>query len=253
MFWAASDVGWVVGHSYIVYGPLLHGATTILLRGQAGRHARRRRLLARHRRAQGRRRCSPRRPPSAPSRRRIPTASCIKQYDLSRFRTLFLAGERADPETIKWAERSSRCRSSITGGRPKPAGPICGNPLGLGRAAGQVRLADRCRCRAATCRCSTTTASRCKRGELGALAVKLPLPPGCLPTLWNADERFRASYLADIPGYYKTADAGFIDDDGYVYVMARTDDVINVAGHRLSTGADGGSASPATTTSPNAP
>ena len=163
-------------------------------------------------------------------------ASSCRSYDLSQFRTLFLAGERADPETIKWAEQHAR----RAGDRPLVADrDRLADRRQPGRArpaAGQVRLADACRCRATTCRCSTRPASRCGAARRARCAIKLPLPPGCLPTLWNADERFRETYLDDFPGYYTTADAGYIDEDGYVFVMARTDDIINVAGHRLSTG-----------------
>ncbi len=236
VYWCASDVGWVVGHSYIVYAPLLHGCTSDPLRGQAGRHAGCRRLLARHRRARRRRAVHradrlPRHQEGGPGRQ----AAC-GNYDLSRFRTLFLAGERADPDTVQWAEAKLGVPVIDHWWQTETGWAIAGNPVGLGHAAGEARLADGADARLRRCRCSTRAASRCRPNTMGTIAIKLPLPPGCLPTLWNADERFRDSYLTDFPGYYKTSDAGFIDEDGYVYVMGRTDDIINVAGHRLSTG-----------------
>jgi propionyl-CoA synthetase len=154
---------------------------------------------------------------------------------LSAFRTLFLAGERADPETIKWAEAKLGVPVIDHWWQTETAWSICANPVGLGQLPVKygsptvpmpgydLRVLD-------------TNAREVERGQTGTLAIKLPLPPACLPTLWNNDERFRKSYLSEFPGHYTTSDAGFMDADGYVYVMARTDDVINVAGHRLSTG-----------------
>jgi propionyl-CoA synthetase len=233
-FFCASDIGWVVGHSYIVYAPLLMGCTTILYEGKpvgtpdAGALWR---VVAEHK---------------AVALFTAPTAiraikkedsrgEKLAQYDLSRFRALFLAGERADPPTIEWAEKLlgvpviDNCWQTETGWA------IVGNPLGLGALPVKhgsptvpmpgydVKVLD-------------DEGAEVAPGVLGNIVVKLPLPPGCLPTLWNDEERFRAAYLERFPGYYNTSDAGFIDEDGYVFFMARTDDIINVAGHRLSTG-----------------
>jgi propionyl-CoA synthetase len=165
-----------------------------------------------------------------------PNGLLIKKYDLTRFEALFLAGERADPDTVKWAEAKLGVPVIDHWWQTETGWAIAANCLGLGRLpvkhgsptkavpGWDLRVLDENR-------------REVPHGKIGALVVKLPLPPGTLPTLWNADERYRQAYLDEFPGYYKTADAGYIDDDGYVYVMARTDDIINVAGHRLSTGA----------------
>lgn len=234
VFWAASDIGWVVGHSYIVYGPLLHGNTTILFEGKpvgtpdAGTFWR---VIDEHDVAVLF---------TAPTafraiRKEDPQGSLISNYDLSRFQALFLAGERADPDTIQWAERLLKVPVIDHWWQTETGWTIAGNPMGLGllpikhgspavpMPGYDVQVID-------------DSGHPVAAGTLGNIVVKLPLPPGCLPTLWNADNRFRESYLAEFPGYYKTADAGFIDDDGYLFIMARTDDIINVAGHRLSTG-----------------
>jgi propionyl-CoA synthetase len=233
-FWAASDVGWVVGHSYICYAPLLHGCTTVLFEGKpvgtpdAGTFWR---VIAEHGVAAMF---------TAPTafraiKKEDPKGEQIGRYDLRAFRTLFLAGERADPETIKWAENHLKVPVYDHWWQTETGWPICGNPAGLGplpvkygsptvpMPGYDLQVLD-------------ASAKPLPPGETGTLAVKLPLPPSCLPTLWGNDERFRSSYLSDFPGYYTTSDAGYVDADGYVYVMARTDDVINVAGHRLSTG-----------------
>ncbi|MGB3720092.1 MAG: propionyl-CoA synthetase [Hyphomicrobiaceae bacterium] len=234
VYWAASDVGWVVGHSYIVYAPLLHGCTTVLYEGKpvgtpdAGAFWR---VISEHRVAAMF---------TAPTafraiKKEDPQGEFIKKYDLSAFRTLFLAGERADPETIKWAEEKLRVPVIDHWWQTETGWAICGNPVGLGMLPVKYGsptvpmpgydlhvLGDK--------------GQPLPPGETGTLAIKLPLPPSCLPTLWNNNERFRKSYLSEFPGYYTTSDAGYRDEDGYVYVMARTDDVINVAGHRLSTG-----------------
>jgi len=235
VFWAASDVGWVVGHSYIVYGPLFHGNTTILYEGKpvgtpdAGAFWR---VISHHK---------VRVMFTAPTafraiKREDPTGTLIRNYDLSNFKALFLAGERCDPDTLHWAESRLQVPVIDHWWQTETGWPICANCLGiepLTVKAGSpskpvpgwdVRVVD-----------AENRETKC--GEIGALVIKLPLPPGTFPTLWNADERFLTSYLSQFPGYYATADAGFMDDDGYVYVMARTDDIINVAGHRLSTGA----------------
>ncbi len=234
VFWAASDVGWVVGHSYIVYAPLLAGATTLMFEGKpvgtpdAGVFWR---IIAEHKVAALF---------TAPTafraiKKEDPDGSFIPKYDLSNFRTLFLAGERADPETIKWAEAKLKVPVIDHWWQTETGWPICGNPVGLGMLPVKygsptvpmpgydLQVLDE-------------KGHPLPAGTPGTLAVKLPLPPGCLPTLWNNDARFRKSYVSDFPGYYSTSDAGYIDADGYAYVMARTDDVINVAGHRLSTG-----------------
>ncbi|HHI81906.1 MAG TPA: propionyl-CoA synthetase [Rhizobiales bacterium] len=234
VYWAASDVGWVVGHSYITYGPLLHGCTTILFEGKpvgtpdAGVFWR---VISEHKVAALF---------TAPTafraiKKEDPDGKFIAKYDISSMRTLFLAGERADPDTIQWAEKMLKVPVIDHWWQTETAWAIAANPVGLG--ALPVRYG------------SPTVAmpgyeidvldaegGKLPAGELGAICIKLPLPPGCLPTLWENDERFIKSYLSAFPGYYETADAGFVDEDGYLFIMARTDDIINVAGHRLSTG-----------------
>jgi len=234
VFWAASDVGWVVGHSYIVYGPLLHGATTILYEGKpvgtpdAGAFWR---VISEYN-------CVTLF--TAPTafraiRKEDPQAKLVGQYDLSKFRALFLAGERADPDTVKWAEDILKVPVIDHWWQTETGWAIVGNPLGLGALpikhgsptvpmpGYDVQIVDEA--------CKPVAANK-----MGSIVVKMPLPPGCLPTLWQQDDRFSESYLAEFPGYYKAADAGFKDDDGYLFIMGRTDDIINVAGHRLSTG-----------------
>jgi propionyl-CoA synthetase len=235
VFWAASDVGWVVGHSYIVYGPLIHGNTTILFEGKPvgtpdpGAFWR---VISQHKVA------SLFTAPTAfrAIKREDPKGEFIKKYDLSNFRTLFLAGERLDPDTLRWAEHLLNVPVIDHWWQTETGWPICANCVGLGMLpvkpgsptkpvpGWEVQVLDE-------------KGKPAKAGNIGALVCKLPLPPGSLPTLWNADERYRDSYLSEFPGYYKTADTGFVDSDGYVFVMTRTDDVINVSGHRLSTGA----------------
>jgi len=234
VFWAASDVGWIVGHSYICYAPLLHGATTLLYEGKPvgtpdpGAFWR---VIAEHKVAALF---------TAPTafraiKREDPTGEFIERYDLNGFRSLFLAGERADPATLKWAKAHLDVAVIDHWWQTETGWVICGNPIGLGALPVKygsptvpmpgfdLQVLDE-------------KGKPVEPGNPGTLAIKLPLPPGCLPTLWNNDDRFRKSYLSDFPGYYTTSDAGFRDSDGYAYVMARTDDVINVAGHRLSTG-----------------
>ncbi len=234
VYWAASDVGWVVGHSYIVYAPLFHGCTTILYEGKpvgtpdAGAFWR---VIAEHD-------CAAMF--TAPTafraiKKEDPQGKFLGQYDLKKFRTLFLAGERADPDTVQWAEKLLKVPVLDHWWQTETGWCIAGNPVGLGTLPVKygsatvpmpgydVRIVD----------------EACKEvavNKMGSIVVKLPLPPSCLPTLWQADARMRESYLDEFPGYYKTADAGFKDQDGYVFVMGRTDDIINVAGHRLSTG-----------------
>ena len=234
VFWAASDVGWVVGHSYIVYAPLLHGCTTILFEGKpvgtpdAGTFWR---VIADH---------GVKALFTAPTafraiKKEDPKAELVKDYDLSKFEMLFLAGERGDPDTIQWAEKALGVPVIDHWWQTESGWPMASNPMGLeplpvkyGSPGVPVPGFD--------IQVVDEAAKPVAAGVTGAIVVKLPLPPGCLPTLWENDAGFHASYLADYPGYYKTADAGFIDADGYLYVMSRTDDIINVAGHRLSTG-----------------
>jgi propionyl-CoA synthetase len=233
-FWAASDVGWVVGHSYIVYAPLLHGCTTVLYEGKpvgtpdAGAFWR---VIAEHGVAALF---------TAPTafraiKKEDPQGKLIARYELAKFRSLFLAGERADPDTVIWAEQLLKVPVIDHWWQTETGWAIAGNPVGLGilpvkhgsptvpMPGYDVRVVDE------SCR-------EVAANQMGSIVLKLPLPPACLPTLWQQDGRFRESYLTDFPGYYKTADAGFLDPDGYLYVMGRTDDIINVAGHRLSTG-----------------
>jgi propionyl-CoA synthetase len=234
VFFTASDVGWVVGHSYIVYAPLLQGATTVLYEGKpvgtpdAGAFWR---VIAEH--GVGVFFTAP--TAFRAIKREDPDGALIRKYDLGKFRALFLAGERADPPTVEWAERQLGVPVIDHWWQTETGWPISANCLGIehlpvkhGSATLPVPGWD--------VGVLDTDGQPVKPGEVGSLVVKLPLPPGALPTLWQADDRYRSSYLAEYPGYYQTADAGFIDDDGYVWVMTRTDDIINVAGHRLSTG-----------------
>jgi propionyl-CoA synthetase len=235
VYWAASDVGWVVGHSYIVYAPLIHGNTTVLFEGKpvgtpdAGTFWR---VIADHKVAAMF---------TAPTafraiKREDPQGELIRKYDLSKFRTLFLAGERTDPDTLHWAEEKLRVPVIDHWWQTETGWAICANCVGLG----QLPVKEGSPTNAAPgwdVQVLDENQKQVKPGDIGALVCKLPLPPGSLPTLWHADQRYVDSYLSDYPGFYKTGDAGFIDEDGYVFVMTRTDDVINVAGHRLSTGA----------------
>lgn len=234
VYWAASDVGWVVGHSYIVYAPLLAGCTTVVFEGKpigtpdAGTFWRmieeyKIKVLF-----------------TAPTafraiKRADPLGEFVKKYDTSSLKTLYLAGERADPDTLEWAAAQLGVPVIDHWWQTETGWTISGNPVGiellpikLGSATVpmpgydvQILDADR---------------KEMPDGELGHICIKLPMPPGCLPTLWNAEDRYRDVYLSSYPGYYLTGDAGYKDEDGYLFIMARTDDVINVAGHRLSTG-----------------
>ena len=235
VFWAASDVGWVVGHSYIVYAPLLAGNTAILFEGKpvgtpdAGVYWR---IIEQHRVAALF---------TAPTafraiRREDPEAKLLQGRDLSHFRTLFLAGERSDPDTLKWAEDTLRRPVIDHWWQTETGWPMCANCVGIellpvkhGSPTRPVPGWD--------LRVVDDANEEVAPGTIGALVVRTPLPPGAFPTLWNAHERYLDTYFSEFPGYYKTADAGYIDEEGYAYVMARTDDIINVAGHRLSTGA----------------
>ncbi len=234
-FWAASDIGWAVGHSYIVYAPLIIGAASVLYEGKpvgtpdAGAFWR---VIAEHGVVALF---------TAPTafraiKRDDPAGAEIARYPMPRLRTLFLAGERADTDTIKWAESMLKVPVIDHWWQTESGWPMAANPVGLGMLPVKygsvavpmpgydIAILD-------------GEGRSMAPGKLGAIAVKLPLPPGCLPTLWNAEERFRQSYLSRFQGFYETADAGYCDEDGYLFVMARTDDIINVAGHRLSTGA----------------
>ena len=235
VYWAASDIGWAVGHSYIVYAPLIHGCTTMLYEGKpvgtpdAGAFWR---VISQHKVVSLF---------TAPTtfraiKREDPKGELVAKYDLSTFRALFLAGERLDPDTLKWAQNLLKVPVLDHWWQTETGWAICANcasqetlPVkpgspGKPMPGWDVQVLD-------------PAGAPVKAGDIGALVCKLPLPPGTLPTLWNADARYQESYLSEFPGYYKTGDAGFIDEDGYVYVMTRTDDVINVSGHRLSTGA----------------
>jgi propionyl-CoA synthetase len=235
VYWAASDVGWVVGHSYICYAPLLNGNTTIVYEGKpigtpdAGAFWR---VIAEHKVSVMF---------TAPTafraiRKEDPEGEFVRKYDLSRFRTLFLAGERCDPDTLLWAEAQLGVPVIDHWWQTETGWAIAANPLGIEKLPVKpgsptlpmpgydIQILDEEGQKVTT------------PGTIGAIVVKLPLPPSCLPTLWNADDRFRQAYLTRYPGYYLTGDAGYIDADGYVFIMSRIDDIINVAGHRLSTG-----------------
>ena len=235
VYWAASDLGWAVGHSYIVYGPLLYGCTTILYEGKpvgtpdAGAFWR---VISQH---------GVKVLFTAPTafraiKRADPQGAFIGKYDLSRFETLFLAGERADPNTIQWAEQHLNLPVIDHWWQTETGWPICANPVGLARQ--PVKYGSATKPMPGYSVSVVDDAGReVEKTEIGNIVIKLPLPPGCLPTLWNDDAGFESSYLSEFPGFYKTADAGFEDEDGYFWIMTRTDDIINVAGHRLSTGA----------------
>ncbi|MCX8510081.1 MAG: AMP-binding protein, partial [Rhodobacteraceae bacterium] len=235
VFWAASDVGWVVGHSYICYAPLIAGCTTIVFEGKpvgtpdAGTFWR---VIQDHKVKSFF---------TAPTalraiKREDPEGLLARDYDLSQLGALYLAGERADPDTVDWAGRHLKVPVVDHWWQTETGYAIAANPLGIealpfksgspsvAMPGFDVQVLDE-------------GGHPVAPGTLGAIAIKLPMPPGCLPTLWNAEDRFKKSYLSHFPGYYETGDAGYIDADGYLYIMARTDDVINVAGHRLSTGA----------------
>ncbi|MFW8593403.1 propionate-CoA ligase PrpE [Cribrihabitans neustonicus] len=235
VFWAASDVGWVVGHSYICYGPLIHGNTTIVFEGKpvgtpdAGTFWR---VISEHKVKSFF---------TAPTafravKREDPKGEFVGKYDLSCLEQVYLAGERADPDTIAWAEEQLKVPVIDHWWQTETGWAIAANPLGI-EALPVKRGSPAVAMPGYEVEILDEGGHPVAPGELGAIAVKLPLPPGTLPTLWNAGERYRKSYLTTFPGYYETGDAGMKDEDGYLYIMARTDDVINVAGHRLSTGA----------------
>ncbi len=234
VFWAASDVGWVVGHSYIVYGPLFNGGTTILFEGKpvktpdAGVFWR---VIEEH---------GVNILFTAPTafraiKKEDPAGELIKKYDLTTLKSLFLAGERLDPDTLQWAETHLGVPVIDHWWQTETGWPIAANCMGLQRfpvkqgsptkavPGWDIQVLD-------------YQGLPVNRGDTGALAIKLPMPPGSLPTLWNNDDGYIKSYLNTFGGYYQTGDAGYIDEEGYIFVMSRTDDIINVAGHRLSTG-----------------
>ncbi|MFZ0060627.1 MAG: propionyl-CoA synthetase [Pyrinomonadaceae bacterium] len=235
VFWAASDLGWAVGHSYMVYGPLLNGSTTVMYEGKpvgtpdAGAFWR---VISQH---------DVKALFTAPTafraiKREDHRGDYVRKYDLKNFRTLFLAGERCDPDTLTWAETKLGVPVIDHWWQTETGWPVGANFAGLGLlpvkpgSCGKavpgydVRVLD-------------DEGTEVAANQIGNIVIKLPLPPGCLPTLWNNDAVYVESYMASYPGYYKTADAGFKDEDGYLWIMSRTDDIINVAGHRLSTGA----------------
>lgn len=234
VYWSASDVGWVVGHSYIVYAPLLYGCTTVVYEGKpvgtpdAGAFWR---VISEHKVATLF---------TAPTafraiKRDDPHGELIKKYDISSLRALFLAGERSDPATLEWAEAQLKVPVIDHWWQTETGWAIAANCLGIEL----LPVKHGSPTRAAPgwdVRVLGDDGHPAKPGEIGNIVCKLPMPPGAFPTLWNAQERYLKSYMNTFPGYYQTSDAGFIDEDGYVSIMARTDDIINVAGHRLSTG-----------------
>ena len=234
VFWAASDLGWAVGHSYIVYAPLFNGNTTVLYEGKPvgtpdpGAFWR---VVSQH---------SVRVLFTAPTvfrsvRREDSSGDYIRRYDLDCLRTLFLAGERCDPNTLAWAREQLGVPVVDHWWQTETGWPVGANCVGLG--AFPVKAGS---CTKAVpgydVRVLGDDGEEVPPGQIGNIVIKLPLPPGCLPTLWHNDEGFQASYMSEFQGYYQTADAGYIDTDGYIWIMSRTDDIISVAGHRLSTG-----------------
>jgi len=234
-FWAASDIGWVVGHSYIVYAPLLAGATTILYEGKPvgtpdpGAFWR---VCAQH---------GVNALFTAPTafraiKKEDPRGAHVGRHDLSRFRTLFLAGERCDPDTLLWARERLGVPVIDHWWQTETGWPIAANCVGLGML--PVKPGSPTKpVPGYDVRVLAEGGQEAPAGQIGSIVIRLPMPPGCLPTLWNNDAGFEASYLTKHPGFYLTGDAGYRDEDGYLYIMSRVDDIINVAGHRLSTGA----------------
>jgi propionyl-CoA synthetase len=234
VYWAASDVGWAVGHSYIVYGPLLNGNTTILYEGKPvgtpdpGAFWR---VISQHKV------CALFTAPTTfrAIRKEDPEGTFIRNYDLSSFRTLFLAGERCDPDTLLWAEAQLGVPVIDHWWQTETGWPIVTNPMGIERLPVKPGSPTR-QAPGYELHVLDEAGREVPAGTVGALCLKLPLPPGSLPTLWQNDARFEEAYMRRHPGYYLTGDAGYRDEDGYFFVMGRTDDVINVSGHRLSTG-----------------
>ena len=234
-YWAASDIGWVVGHSYIVYAPLLKGCTTVLYEGKPvgtpdpGAFWR---LIAQH---------GVNAMFTAPTafraiKKEDPQGLHIARHDLSRFRTLFLAGERCDPDTLLWARERLRVPVVDHWWQTETAWAIAANCVGLGMLPVKPGSPTKA-VPGYDVRVLSEDNQEMPPGQIGSIAIKLPMPPACLPTLWNNDAGFETSYLTKHPGFYLTGDAGYRDEDGYLYIMSRVDDIINVAGHRLSTGA----------------
>jgi propionyl-CoA synthetase len=234
VYWAASDVGWIVGHSYIVYAPLIRGCTTILFEGKPVRTPDPGafwRVMSEYKVKSFF---------TAPTafraiKKEDPEGKCKDQYDLSTLESVFLAGERLDPPTYEWLTGMLACPVIDHWWQTETGWPICANMLGMelkeikmGSSTVPVPGFD--------VKVLDKNGKETETGDTGSIVIKLPLPPGCLPTLWNDDERYKNSYISDFPGFYLTGDGGYKDEDGYVFVMGRTDDVINVAGHRLSTG-----------------
>ena len=235
VWWSASDIGWIVGHSYIVYAPLFYGCTTVLFEGKpvgtpdAGTFWR---IISEHK---------VKSLFTAPTafraiKKEDPNGEFFKKYDLSKFESLFLAGERADPDTLKWAEGLLKVPVIDHWWQTETSWAISANCAGIelektkyGSACKPVPGYD--------VQVLKSDGKQAKPNEMGDVVVKLPLPPGTFPTLWGADQRYKETYMSNYPGYYQTYDAGHIDEDGYIWIMSRTDDIINVAGHRLSTGA----------------
>jgi propionyl-CoA synthetase len=235
VYWAASDIGWVVGHSYIVYAPLLKGCTTILYEGKPvgtpdpGAFWR---LIAQH---------GVNALFTAPTafraiKKEDPRGDFIGKYDLSRFRTLFLAGERCDPDTLLWARERLQVPVIDHWWQTETGWPIAANCVGMGMLPVKPGSPTKS-VPGYDVRVLADDNAEMPRGQIGSIAIRLPMPPGCLPTLWNNDAGYEKSYLEKHPGFYLTGDAGYQDEDGYLYIMSRVDDIINVAGHRLSTGA----------------
>ena len=235
VYWAASDVGWVVGHSYICYAPLIQGSTTIVFEGKpvgtpdAGTFWR---VIAEH---------GVKALFTAPTafraiKRVDPEGELLKNHDISCLKTLFLAGERTDPDTLYWAEEKLKVPVIDHWWQTETGWAIAANPMGIEHLPVKVGSPS-VAMPGYDVRILGDDGHEVADGDLGAIVIKLPLPPGTLPTLWHADARYESSYLSTFEGYYETGDAGYKDADGYLYIMARTDDVINVAGHRLSTGA----------------
>ena len=234
IWWSASDIGWIVGHSYIVYGPLFHGCTTVIFEGKpvgtpdAGAFWR---VISEYK---------VKTLFTAPTafraiKKEDPNGEFFKKYDLSKFEALYLAGERADPDTIHWAEGLLKKPVIDHWWQTETSWTIAGNYKGMGLFPTKYGSAGK-PAPGYDVKVLKPDGSEAKRGEMGDICVKLPLPPSTFPTLWNADKRYKDNYMSNYPGFYQTYDAGHMDEDGYVWIMSRTDDIINTAGHRLSTG-----------------
>ena len=235
VWWSASDIGWIVGHSYIVYAPLFYGCTTVLFEGKPvgtpdpGVFWR---VISEHK---------VKSLFTAPTairaiKKEDPNGEFFKKYDLSQFKKLFLAGERADPDTIKWFEKLSNSPVIDHWWQTETSWAISSNCTGIEMM--ETKYGSACKAVPGyDVKIIKPDQSLAKPNEMGDIVVKLPLPPGTFPTLWNADQRYKENYMTNYEGYYQTYDAGHIDEDGYIWIMSRTDDIINVAGHRLSTGA----------------